>query len=95
MAKFLKAANALFGHKQRYNIAIVLRGSPKSFSELKGMFNLTAPTLDFHLKLLKKGLIIEQMEPRGNYSLTVVGESLLIYFTKWIHHLQQVMKLVK
>ena len=89
----LKAVKALFGHPDRYKIVLRLKNSPKSFTEIQKQLEFKPPTLDYHLKKLVNGMIVGKNE-KGNYTLTLIGETLLDYFTEYLHKLRKVQSVI-
>jgi len=60
-----------------------LAESPKSFTEIKELLDTTSATTNFHLKTLIKGTIVYKDE-NGRYALTLLGELLLDYFSRFL-----------
>lgn len=90
----LKAANSIFGHPDRYKLARTLMISSRSFTDLQNLFKMTAPTLDFHLKKLVSGLVVEQNESK-KYSLTIIGEMLLEYFSQSLQEARNILSSIE
>ena len=86
---FLKSSNSVFSHIDRYRLVTSLTESPKSFTEIKTMLNAKSPTTNFHLKTLINGMIIYKNE-NGRYALTILGESVLDYFSKFLEEATKV-----
>lgn len=76
-----KAINSIFGHPSRLYIAKSLNESPKGFTQLKKLLNVTSPTLDYHLKSLIDGQAIVKMN-KHKYMITVLGIMILDGFSK-------------
>lgn len=84
LRSLLQSANAAFGHDERFNIIRNLAESPKTFSEIKEIFNMPSSTLDFHLKKLTKEWVVYKQN-EGQYAMTLLGELLLDYFSKFLN----------
>lgn len=80
---FLRSAKAAFAHDERFEIIRSLTESPKTFSEIKKVFDTPSPTLNFHLKKLTKSWVVYKRKD-GKYALTLLGELLLSYFSKFL-----------
>jgi len=79
----LKSSNSAFGHNDRFRIVKSLVKSPKSFTEIKTLLTTSSPTVNFHLKKLVDGMIAYKDE-NGKYALTLLGELLFEYFSKFL-----------
>jgi DNA-binding HxlR family transcriptional regulator len=77
----IRVMKAMFGHPDRYKIVVSLRDSPKSFTVIQKSLNFKPATLDFHLKKLSNEMIVEKMGNQKRYSLTIIGEAMLDYFS--------------
>jgi DNA-binding transcriptional ArsR family regulator len=91
LKSFLEAADSSFGHIDRFRIVRSLSESPKAFSEIKRLFSLTSATADYHLKRLVDSLIIYKDES-GRYALTLLGELILDYFSRFINEAENLQK---
>jgi len=80
---FLKASDSAFSHIDRFRIVKSLAESPKSFTEIKELLSTTSATANFHLKKLNDGMIVYKNE-NGRYALTLLGELVLDYFSKFL-----------
>jgi len=88
---FLKASNSTFSHSDRFRIVRFLVESPKSFTEIKDSLSTTSATTNFHLKKLIDGMIAYK-DGNGRYALTLLGELVLDYFSRFLgeaNHLQK------
>jgi DNA-binding HxlR family transcriptional regulator len=83
LESFLQTASSAFGHIDRFRIVKFLSKSPKSFTEIKKLLEVTSPTVNFHLKALMDGTVIFKNEAR-KYALTLMGELLLDYFADFL-----------
>ena len=81
--QFLKASDSAFSHSDRFHIVKFLSESPKSFTEIKKLLNTNSATTNFHLKKLIDGMIIYKNE-NNRYALTLLGELVLDYFSKFL-----------
>jgi DNA-binding transcriptional ArsR family regulator len=79
----LRSANAAFGHDERFEIVRSLAEFPKTFSEIKEIFDMPSPTLNFHLKKMTKSWVVYKNRD-GKYAMTLLGELLLNYFSKFL-----------
>jgi len=80
---FLKASDSAFSHIDRFRIVKSLAESPRSFTEIKELLSTTSATANFHLKKLINGMILYKDE-NGRYALTLLGELVLEYFSKFL-----------
>ena len=80
---FLKASDSAFSHVDRFRIAKSLVESPKKFTEIKKSLDTTSATTNFHLKTLINGIIVYKDE-NGRYALTLLGELVLDYFSRFL-----------
>jgi len=79
----LKASDSAFSHEDRFRIVKSLVESPMSFTEIKKLLDTTSATANFHLKKLIAGMIAYKNE-NGRYALTLLGELVLDYFSKFL-----------
>ena len=77
----IEVMKAMFGHPDRYRIVASLRDSPKTFTFIQKSLNFKPATLDFHLKKLSNEMIVERVGNQKEYSLTIIGETVLDYFS--------------
>jgi len=91
---FLKAADSAFSHSDRFRIVKSLAESPRSFTEVKDMLNTTSATTNFHLKTLTNSVIVYKDE-NGRYALTLLGELVLEYFSKFLEEASLLQKSVE
>lgn len=88
---FLEAAESSFGHMERFKIVRTLSESPRTFSEIKRLLSMTSATADYHLRKLVDSLILYKDES-GRYALTILGELILDYFSKFIDEAESLQK---
>lgn len=77
----IEVMKAMFGHPDRYRIVISLRDSPKTFTLIQKSLGFKPATLDFHLKKLLSEMVVEKVGDQKEYSLTIIGEAVLDYFS--------------
>jgi DNA-binding transcriptional ArsR family regulator len=78
-----KVASATFAHPDRFRIVENVAGQPRTFGELKQLFKMTSPTLNYHLGKLLEAWVIYKTEDE-KYSTTLLGELLLDYFAGFL-----------
>lgn len=93
MKHFIKASDSSFGHINRFRIVKSLSESPKSFTEIKQLLDTTSANANFHLKTLIDGTIVYKDE-NGKYALTLLGELILNYFSRFLAEASQLQKTV-
>jgi len=90
---FIKASDSSFGHINRFRIVKSLSESPKSFTEIKQLLDTTSANANFHLKTLIDGTIVYKDE-NGKYALTLLGELILNYFSRFLAEANQLQKMM-
>lgn len=80
---FLKASDSAFSHSDRFLVVKSLIQSPKSFTQIKELLRTSSATTNFHLKKLIDGMIVYKDE-NGKYALTLLGELVFDYFSKFL-----------
>ena len=90
---FLKASDSAFSHSDRFRIVRSLVGSPKSFTEIKELLSTTSATANFHLKKLIDGMIVYK-DGNGRYALTLLGELVLDYFSRFLEEANRLQKAI-
>ena len=94
MRALLMVAMASFGNKNRFEIVNSLSKSPKTFSEVKEMLELSSPAVNHHLKKLAKELVIFK-DTDGRYSLTTLGDMVLEYFSKLLKEMRDLQGIIE
>lgn len=90
---FLRSVKAAFGHDDRFEIMRNLVESPKTFGEFKDILDIPSPTLNFHLKKLTETWVVYKRKDR-KYAITLLGELLLSYFSKFFEEAAKLQKSV-
>jgi DNA-binding transcriptional ArsR family regulator len=80
----MNALNAIFGHPDRYKIALLLRKSSKTFTQIQQELKLKPATLDFHMKKLLCEMIVNKTVESKGYELTIIGEAVLDHFVSFL-----------
>lgn len=91
---FLKASDSAFSHIDRFRIVKYLAESPKSFTEIKELLSTSSATANFHIKKLIDGMITYRNE-NGRYALTLLGELVLDYFSKFLEEANLLQKSIE
>ena len=91
---FLKASDSAFSHIDRFRTSKSLTEAPKSFTEIKQLLSATSATTSFHLKKLIDGMIVYKDE-NGKYALTLLGELVLNYFSKFLEEASLLQKSIE
>ena len=90
---FLKASDSAFSHSDRFRIVKSLAESSKNFTEIKKLLSTTSATTNFHLKKLIDGMIVYKDE-NGRYALTLLGELVLDYFSRFLEEANLLQKVI-
>lgn len=93
MHSLSQAMNSAFGHPYRFRILMSLRSSPKSFTEVKKLLKVSSPTVDYHLDKLVKGWIVSKDE-KERYSLTILGELMLEFFSQFLKEAEKLQEVL-
>ena len=91
---FLKASDSAFSHSDRFLIVKSLIESPKSFTQIKELLSTSSANTNFHLKKLIEGMIVYKDE-NGRYALTLLGELVLNYFSKFLEEASLLQKSIE
>lgn len=88
-----QAVNSAFGHPHRFRIVMSLRSSSGTFTELKRLLGVSSPTVNYHLDKLVKGWIVSK-DKEEKYTLTILGEFILKFFSQFMEEAEKLQKVI-